>query len=339
MPRFILYWLVAGAMEFPFIEACFFKKAEFLNDHPFSSVLLHLGGAVLLFFSISKEKGWFSPVRLWARNFFFLTATLPFFGWLFSGFLFFLYKRGTVPETLEEEETEPVFVSSEIRWAVPVQRISKKTRIIQELDFMPLADILAGEDLDMKRGAIEKLAELKTPQTIKMLLLHRSDASLDVRFYVTAALTRIKKEFDEQLEAAKQQIKKDVYKVSARIFLAKTYLQYAHSHLLDPVAAETFEQEALYHLDFCLKSGEANKQVYEMLLEIYVSQYQWEKALKIIQKIRESGVFKSAEVDKLQVEILYKTQKYPEMVALLRKMKQPGIAGREFNAIADWWGA
>ncbi|EKD41926.1 MAG: hypothetical protein ACD_73C00439G0001, partial [uncultured bacterium] len=59
---------------------------------------------------------------------------------------------------------------------IPLAQIkSHQERVLTELDFMPLADIMEGNDASLKRGAIERLGELKTPEAIQLLMKYRSD--------------------------------------------------------------------------------------------------------------------------------------------------------------------
>ncbi|MDO8527782.1 MAG: hypothetical protein Q7T03_08865 [Deltaproteobacteria bacterium] len=337
MTRFLLFWMAAGVLGFPFLEALVGKSPLLLDLYFWPVMFFHCLAALLLFFSVPKGEGWFHVRRLMAGFFFFLVLLFPLFGWLGIAVLHFCYRSG--PRIPLEEEQATQFISSHLRWMGPLQGVPRRERIMQELDFLPLADILSGTDLDLKRGAIERLARLKTPEAIDLLLAHRSDPSMDVRFYATSALARIKKEFDEQLEAAKQQMQKDVYKISARVFLSKVYLQYAHSHLLDPATIQAFEREALFHLDFCVQSQNATPQAFRMLVSIYVAHAEWDMAIKTIALWEKSGKTDPQEISKVRIDVLYRTGRYLDVFEEFVRMKERGIADSEWNTIADWWGA
>lgn len=214
---------------------------------------------------------------------------------------------------------------------------SRSKRILEELDLMSLSEILLTEGLDYKRGAIEKLALLKTPEAIALLLHHRSDSSAEVRFHVTAALEKIKREFDEELEAAKNQMKKNPEDLSLNLSLSKIYLQYARSNLLDEATIRHFEREALFHLNQAISSGEADIQSYRMLIQLHKKRLEFDRATEVLTRLDQTMRVPEKEISKERIQICYESGRYPEMVHELRQLKEKGVEDPFWTAWIHWW--
>lgn len=211
-------------------------------------------------------------------------------------------------------------------------------RIVGALDFVPLVEIFSGDDIDLKRGAIEQLIRLRTPEAIQILLNHRSDPTLEVRYYVNAALARVKNEFDEELDAARHEMQLETYQSSDRIFLAKTYLQYAHSGLLDADLARNYENEAIFHLTYVIDSADPLSEAYRTLIECYLAREQWSEAKSVIQRAEEAGALPMGELHRDQVMIAYRTQHYFEIPKLIAAIRRTGELPSDWQTAALWWG-
>lgn len=237
-----------------------------------------------------------------------------------------------------ESPVRPEEESGKVRLPVAVRPQPRMERIVGALDFVPLVEIFSGTDIDLKRGAIEQLVRLRTPDAIQTLLDHRSDPSLEVRYYVNAALARVKDEFDEELDAARQQMHVETYKSSDRIFLAKIYLQYAHSGLLDAELARNYESEAIFHLTFVIDSQSPLPEAYQALIDCYMEREQWEQAESVVQRARETQLLSAAEIEQYQVLICYHTGRYFEIPNAMRSMRAAGELPESWQTAALWWG-
>lgn len=330
MARILLLFLASGLLEIPFFAAFFGGKNSLLEGQSLWVWTGHFLAALLLFVVGSPQ----------GRTLCFFTALLPGWGWLGSLLLFSLsLKRGS-PDFKRSEEGQEAFW-----WEVPETSVqprfretSRSEQVQKELDLMSLADILIGADNDLKRGAVEKLAQIRTPEAIQTLLQYRSDPSLEVRFYVTSALTRIKKDFDEELVSAKKGMKQDLQKVSARVFLAKIYLQYVRSGLLDEGMRSAYEREALYHLRFAIETPWADREAYWMLTHLHQERGEGEEALAVLKKLEEVKKVPQFDLVRKSAEIHYEQGNYHGLLADLRWIREKGINDKQWVALSQWWG-
>lgn len=218
----------------------------------------------------------------------------------------------------------------------PQSQLSKKERIIHELDFTSLADILLGSDLSLKRGAIEKLYQLKTRDSINLLLEHRQNSHPDVRFYVTSALERIKHDYESDFHSAYLEMKKDIYKNSARLLLAKRYIEYRYSGLLDEGLNKKYFEESLFHLRIIVKSAVPLEEAHWIILDLYKEQpFKYKTDIfDIIQRLESHGADQER-IQRAKAEFLFLLQNYESMKKVLVSLsKDP-----DFGSLASWWGA
>ncbi len=336
--RFVFIWVLAGLCEGPFWELFFWPESSTFKSRPELAVSLHGFAVLLMFFSEPKGEGWLHPLRKGCRTFVFLTLFLPSVGWLASLFLYF-FGIHAVPPSNAREEDNPL-VKEKIATVFSEKTVrSRRERLSTETDIAPLADLIHGEvDVEIKRSAIENLSQIRNPEAIDLLLELRADDSAEIRFYATSALTRIKKDFDEELDAAKMEMKKNIYKVSARIFLAKTYLHYARSHLLDETTSQAYEQEALYHLRYAATTPYVNEDDYWLMFEIYQAQGEWYKALDTLVTLELREKSDRASLILTRCETLFRLGRYSEITQELQKLKSIRDLPPDKQSTIAWWG-
>lgn len=100
-----------------------------------------------------------------------------------------------------------------------------------ELSIQPVVDILEGEDAALKRGAIQLLRRLGTPDAVRTLKKSLGDSNAEVRFYAHTALTRLEEGYAERLGQAQETLRDDDHE--GLMALAKIQQEYAASGLPD----------------------------------------------------------------------------------------------------------
>lgn len=336
MMRFLLFWIPAGVLEAPFFLAFTFDSS-FLMNQAGLSLGLHAMATVFLFFCEPRGKGWWNPERLWSRNRTAVAAVFPFVGWMAMGLLTFMEKIKPYEVTTSVEEE--MDFGAPVHESFTIKSVNKKERILKELDFLPFAEILAGSDTELKRGAIERLAEFRTAGAISLLEKYRSDPSADTRFQVTTALARIKKDFEEELHAARETLQKDTHHVGSRVSLSRIYLQYARSKLLDATTAKSYTSEALYHLEFAALAEEAPAEVFRLLIGVFREQGDWKRVLQILDMMEGRAVGTDEEIAELRLETYHETGRYGDGLKTLRALRASGLLSAKLSPVADWWGA
>jgi polysaccharide biosynthesis protein PelE len=335
--RFLGVWILSGVADFPFFMAFVYDPTWVINYH-YEAVGLHIIASCILFFSTPRDQGFWHPQRLWARPGVMLVGVFSIFGWVALGIMYLLYcvRPYTTTTTVEEEMD---FVAKPVNTTLLLEQGDKRQRILRELDIIPLGDIMAGDNTELKRGAIDALAQLKTREAVELLEAYRSDPSPDIRFFVTTGLTQVRIKYEEELHAARETLAKDSKDLASRIALARTYLLYSHSGLLDETTAQSYVGEALYHLQFSIMAEDAPLDVFWLLTDIYTAQKQWDKVIQVLEVLEGRNLAPLRQYLAIKANALHGLGHYPQLVTLLTKAQASDEVPPPLVALANWWGS
>lgn len=111
-----------------------------------------------------------------------------------------------------------------------------------EVSIQPIIDILAGEDVNLKRGAISVLRRLGTPESIHLLKQSLTDDVPEVRFYAHTALSKLEEESVTLLQRAERKAKAGTPEDRKALVLA--YRDYAASGLPEQSMLDHYQQSA-----------------------------------------------------------------------------------------------
>ncbi len=329
--RFLALWALAGGAEFPLMA-----DVLGLGNYPLIVAWgCHVAAAVLTGMAVIHWDGIFSLSQRWTWWLVLWVLLLPGAGWLFGGILVMTGWKRFIPQNAGEEED---VLAASLSVVLPKLSEVASGRIARELDFVPLVEILGGDDINLKRGAIEQLARLRTPEAIQVLMSHRSDPSMEMRFYVNSSLVRIKKEFDEALDAARYQMRLDVDSVGDRLNLAKIYLSYAESGLLDSDLMTAYEGEAIFHLNFVLNSNTPTPEAAQLLIGCQIRLRNWANAEDLVQKSRDLKLITDTTMAEYQAEILYSRRQFNKVGEVLRSIPGGSSLSANWQSTLLWWG-
>lgn len=218
--KFFALWCCAALAQWPLARAL-------LGLDPGAGTwpwLAHAAAALILFFAPPKGRGWFSASRPWGQALAFLAWSLPGVGVLAAGGLWLIRGRQERPSKYFEEEPE-----EEVE-----QVVLPATGDTEGIwDVLPAVDAMLGSDPTLKRGAIEALVKIRTPEAIGWLLRARKDPQPDVRFYATSALTSMKRDFEQAMKAAEREALEKPMEAGPLLSLVRSGLDYAMSGLLE----------------------------------------------------------------------------------------------------------
>ncbi len=354
--RFFLVWVLACLLE---ALAVWFSMPFWYASESFhvllQAFLAHVAAGIVLYLSEGKGRGWFHHTRSWPMVMVLWHFFLPVLG-LVAGLV---YRLSTHQDSSPNLLVEDIFFEGSKRTHQNdlQEPLLTTTRIAQELSLHPLSDIMVDQDLVLKRGAIEKLTLLGTPDAIETLLQYRSDPSPEVRFYVTSSLTRLKKNFQDQLEAARVEMKKDVSRLSVRILLARLYFQYVGTGLLDVMTAKKYFAESLYHLEYILTHidspapGSADEHYFTEASRLLLDFLQYllknsalmdtaghkEKIRAMIAGMRQKELLPKSDIIKLKILFHYHWKEFAQVAQCFDSLAKEGTVEPEWLAALHWW--
>nr|WP_239057205.1 HEAT repeat domain-containing protein [Desulfovibrio sp. JC010] len=152
--------------------------------------------------------------------------------------------------------------------------------LYDEVDVHPIADILAGDDMEMKRGAVNLLRRIGSAEAVNLLRKSLSDESAEVRFYAHTALTRLEEDYAEAVDKARFRAER-YDSAQAHAELASVYRNYARSGLPEVNMQERSMVLACEHWRKAVEKDEGNKDYLMRLAESCVESREFTEALHI----------------------------------------------------------
>ncbi len=328
--NFILLWMIGGLFEYPFIQMFFFNRSDFFLNHLPLSFILHFLNLFVLVWAFPKGPAWFHRERFWGAPVNIFIVFLPLFGWLLLIALYLFYIFGYI-------KTDFLIDEVEIKWEhfpeLHRRMVLDRAHILNEMDVQNLAEILAGEDKSLKRSAMEKLAQTKTPDALAVLLQYRRDADADLGFYATSNLTKIKREFEEELETLKLSIKKDPTQINLRVKLAQSYLAYQASGMLELEMQHEFIAMAIYQLEQVLLQDAKHVDARLILHQIYFNRQEYQKCLELL-----ATADASLSMLQTRAELYFAMHRFSDLQKCLREIGRLMVTpDQAWQSTLQWW--
>ncbi|WP_320005759.1 HEAT repeat domain-containing protein [Maridesulfovibrio sp.] len=152
--------------------------------------------------------------------------------------------------------------------------------LYDEVDVHPIADILSGDDMEMKRGAVNLLRRIGSAEAVSLLRKSLSDESSEVRFYAHTALTRLEEDYADALDKAKFRAER-YDSAQSHAELASTYRNYARSGLPEVNMQEQSMASACEHWRIAVFKDQENKDYLMRLAESCTENREFNEALHI----------------------------------------------------------
>jgi hypothetical protein len=235
------------------VEALVFLLFDF-NAGPFWRVFLPLAAHCLAvaLLAIGFTRPWdYSKAadRAWAVTGMCLTLPVPLLGFLGFVTVYALATsgprgRGDLLRDFQEYIAYDPALSEMARRGEDEDRF-----ILGEVDVAPLRDILSGQDVALKRGAILSLSRLPRPEAVTLLKTALADPSREIRYYASTALSDMEKEFNDRIFRLIREVERSPTAIDRHIDLARIVLEYAEAGLLDEGMARYFLDVGLRALD------------------------------------------------------------------------------------------
>lgn len=221
--------------------------------------------------------------RAWIATALSLCLPLPFLGFLAFVSLYALYAArpkgsGQLLKDLEAYITYDPSQADLLPTAEDVERF-----ITEEVDVAPLADILKGDDIALKRGAILSLSRLPKREAVSLLKSALSDPSREIRYYAGNALSEMEREFNDHIYRLLREIERSPMRLERYTRLANLILEYATSGLLEPVMVRYFAEIGIKALDKASIVGRPEPRLKVLLGRLYALAGRLAEAEKVLQ--------------------------------------------------------
>lgn len=178
---------------------------------------------------------------------------------------------------LAEEYKEKSFEDEVFNVEVPTDITSF---LLDEIDVHPIADILAGEDVPMKRGAVNLLRRIGSAEAVALLRKSLSDSNAEIRFYAHTALTRLEEDYVRQIEDSRFKAER-FERPKSYAELAMTYRNYARSGLPETSMQQYYLQKSCEAWEKALEKDPVNLEYRLKLAEEYADSGRYDESVKI----------------------------------------------------------
>ncbi len=109
--------------------------------------------------------------------------------------------------------------------------------IFQELSIQSYTDIMRGSNALLKKALIGKILQEWTPNAVSLLKLALKDEVYEIRSYASTALTTIEDRMNRAIQDARRSAQTAPQDFGLKLKLARAYINYAESGLLDASSA------------------------------------------------------------------------------------------------------
>ncbi len=131
-----------------------------------------------------------------------------------------------------------------------------------ELSVQPYTDIVRGADRRLKQALIRRILTEWTPNAVTLLKELVADPDYDIRSYASVALTSIENRMSARIQQLRREHRQNPGDASLALRLARSYLDYAGSGLLDAGSTRHYATTAEQILDRLEATGPLDDEVW-----------------------------------------------------------------------------
>ncbi len=279
---FIVAYLCEGSAGW------FYLHRDTSSSYIYVAVLAHLlTGLSFLLFTTAKPRalpgiGYYYP-RIAAL----FSVFMPIIGLVGISLTLLMARVFMDSHGLAEEYKEKAYEAADVDVDLPTDVTEF---LYDEIDVHPIADVLSGDDMGMKRGAVNLLRRIGSAEAVKLLRKSLSDENAEVRFYAHTALTRLEEDYAVSLEKARFKVER-YNSAQAHAELAATCRNYARSALPEINMQEQSLEEACEHWKLAVEMDPDNMDYFMRLAEIYTETRKYSEALNVYSDMVKLPVF------------------------------------------------
>lgn len=179
--------------------------------------------------------------------------------------LFELFEFGTA-ETMEQEWTE---------------------ELLEELDIEPYVDILKRGDAELKKGVIQKLSEVVSPISIKLLKISLNNENSEIRLMSSKALSGIEEDIHDDIITASQKVEREPSNMTAKNELGHIFYRYASLGLLDVTTQIFYFEKAIHEYLGSLQLNAKQEEILRLVGRILLQTQNYSKAEELFRRTLE----------------------------------------------------
>jgi len=232
------------------------------------------------------------------------------------------------------KKREPPILSDEItvqdpKFFMTRKRKARQLEILDRIDVEPFIDILQEDVTELKQSAIKQLANIRSREAIKTLISTLHDEDIEVRLYAAGILGKLEDEYTKEIDAKGSHLQRNPENIKLRLDLAKSYISFTESELLDSISKSYYFDEAIRIL-----APLDQEESHYLEAKAFLGLSEYSKALKNILKCLNSSR-NNPEYNLEYWKSIYALKDFQFLAQNIEKAKKANI---EVNTeISDFW--
>ena len=207
------------------------------------------------------------------------------------------------------------------------------------LNVEPLVEtIRSNAGTDLKRGAIEMLAKMRSPHAISLLKECLSDSNSEVRFYASSGLSRIEESLNEKIIKFKKLVQFNPEPSAQDFFLlGQAYYEFIYLAVQDEASLQYYLKQAVLNFEKAFKAQPQDLKVVEQLERAYTRAGRHEEARQLKNLVH----LETHQNLMYQAESWYKERNFKKCKEVLQLLLSKGLPLQEHSPIAGvmaMWG-
>ncbi|MFH1873887.1 MAG: HEAT repeat domain-containing protein [Pseudomonadota bacterium] len=207
----------------------------------------------------------------------------------------------------------------------------KQLEILDRLDIEPFIDIFQRGHSELKKSAVMILSNIRTYKAVQTLKVALLDEDIEVRLFAAGILGKIEDEFAIAIKGKTSLFEENPHDQMLAQDLAKLYVAYAESGLLDEIGKKYYYTEALAMLDKTVTDIKINFLKSKILLSID----NLDAAQKEIEKCLSVEPHNSVYNEQLW-EVLFAKKDFAELSSRTQKRFKEGSGDFEREVVSFW---
>lgn len=286
------------------------------------AILLHLAAASSLFCvpilnweSRAKSVRFYSHLTAW------FTLFLPAIGLAGSSLTFFWVKVFLKEKGIVEDHMELTDYSIE-EIQSPGSGANPHVFLQDELSVEPIMDLLAGNDEGLKRGAVDLLGRIATPEAVVLLRECLTNPSADCRFYSHTTLARLDETHSRRIREAQALVSSGEGDEAEDLkHLGNVYRGYAESGLIEDETRDHFLKLARDAFSKSLAKNPQDQEISAILGELSVAVGEYGEAERFFRQALE-GTANPVEPLLGLCRIYYEKRDFKSLAKIVERIQQ-----------------
>jgi hypothetical protein len=233
----------------------------------------------------------------------------------------------------------PAFAS----WKVPdvdeiPTELPAQTDMLPALRVEPLADLLSGDDQDLKRAAADALVSTRSSRAVDQLKNLLRDPDLETRLSASLRLVALEDEISLETQTARAAIEESPDDPAAWRSLAQVYINYASSGLSDAATNRQYLSQAVEAYQTALRLNPHQQRLALALGRAYLAAGELARARQLLEYAEQSEA-ERVEAELLLMELAYREGNFATLAKRSSATLHTIRASHPDRDLVEWWAA